>query len=418
MEISVGDDSGTEPIYVRQYSGTPLSSTSVTRQLTLLDASGNSTFPGTVTTGPILYVGTNDSSTTPKTIYFGGTYGDNAYDHCVIERRIWQTGTEKQELLLFSGNDVSGGSGSDRIRLKGNTILFDTYSTATSDRVAETTRMVLLQDGNFGIGTTTPGRKLHVNGDIYSSGQMYADGYVNANITARYYNASGANSTTTTTRAISVYADHHIRCSELQVTSDRRIKTDIVDVDDISALTLLRKIKPRTYGYVDKVHNGTGHVYGFIAQEIKELIPDAVDVSEGNLPNIYKHATIDIQANSITIKDFDTSTLNQTDSIIYIDQDDQRKTLKIKSIINSTQLEIDEDLEKLVETLKTSELEEHNFTGEIFIWGQKVQDFHHLKKSAIYTVATAALQEVDRQLQAEKARNDLLEARVLALENK
>jgi hypothetical protein len=151
MEISVGDDSGTEPIYVRQYSGTPLSSTSVTRQLTLLDASGNSTFPGTVTTGPILYVGTNDSSTTPKTIYFGGTYGDNAYDHCVIERRIWQTGTEKQELLLFSGNDVSGGSGSDRIRLKGNTILFDTYSTATTDREAETTKMKIDQNGNVDI---------------------------------------------------------------------------------------------------------------------------------------------------------------------------------------------------------------------------------------------------------------------------
>ena len=250
------------------------------------------------------------------------------------------------------------------------------------------------------------------------SGRMYASGYVYTNMTARYYNVNGSNATHTTNRPIGVYAEHHMRCSELQVTSDRRIKTDIVDVDDSSALEVLRKIKPRTYGYVDKLHNGEGHVYGFIAQEIKELIPDAVDVSEGDLPNIYKHATIDIQANSITIKDFDTSTLNQTDSIIYIDQNDQRQTLKIKSIINSTQLEIEEDLEKVVETVKTSKMKEYNFTGEIFIWGQRVQDFHHLKKSAIFTIATAALQEVDRQLQAEKVRNDLLEARILALENK
>jgi len=218
----------------------------------------------------------------------------------------------------------------------------------------------------------------------------------------------------------------------MQVTSDRRIKTDIVDVDDGSALELLRKIQPKTYGYVDTLEKGTKHVYGFIAQEIKELIPEAVDVGEGDLPNIYKHATIDIQANSITIKDFDTSTLNQTDSIIYIDQDDKRQTLKIKSIINSTQLEIEEDLEKIVETFKTSKMEEYKFTGEIFIWGQQVNDFHHLQKSAIWTVATAALQEVDRQqqsdkarittletqLQAERARNDSLEARILALENK
>ena len=36
----------------------------------------------------------------------------------------------------------------------------------------------------------------------------------------------------------------------------------------------------------------------------------------------------------------------------------------------------------------------------------------------IWTVATAALQELDRQLQAERGRNDSLEARILALENK
>jgi len=253
-------------------------------------------------------------------------------------------------------------------------------------------------------------------GNISSSGYVFAAGYMTVTMTARYYNGSGNSGNYTGSRNISVWAEHHMRCSEMQVTSDRRIKTDIVDVDDGSALTLLRKIQPRTYGYVDKVNNGEGRVYGFIAQEIKELIPDAVDVSEGDLPNIYKHATIDIQANSITIKDFDTSTLNQTDSIIYIDQDDQRQTLKIKSIINSTQLEIEEDLEKVVETFKTSKMEEYTFTGEIFIWGQKVQDFHHLKKSAIFTVTTAALQEVDRQLQAEKIKTHELRQKVELLE--
>jgi uncharacterized coiled-coil protein SlyX len=112
---------------------------------------GTKTFSGNVTTGPILYVGTNTNNETAKTIYFGGTYGDNGYDHCVIERRIWATGTENQELLLFSGNDTDPGSGSDRIRMKGNTILFDTYSTATTDREAETTKMKIDQNGNVDI---------------------------------------------------------------------------------------------------------------------------------------------------------------------------------------------------------------------------------------------------------------------------
>jgi hypothetical protein len=45
MEIATADD-GTEPIYVRQYTGVY---TTLTRTATLLDASGNTAFPGIVT---------------------------------------------------------------------------------------------------------------------------------------------------------------------------------------------------------------------------------------------------------------------------------------------------------------------------------------------------------------------------------
>jgi hypothetical protein len=41
--------------------------------------------------------------------------------------------------------------------------------------------------------------------------------------------------------------------------------------------------------------------------------------------------------------------------------------------------------------------------------GKEVNDFHGIDKDAIFTVATAALQEVDRQLQAEKAKVAKLE---------
>jgi len=44
MEIATADD-GTEPIYVRQYSGT---FGTITRTATLLDGDGNTSFPGTV----------------------------------------------------------------------------------------------------------------------------------------------------------------------------------------------------------------------------------------------------------------------------------------------------------------------------------------------------------------------------------
>ena len=62
--------------------------------------------------------------------------------------------------------------------------------------------------------------------------------------------------------------------------------------------------------------------------------------------------------------------------------------------------------------------------NQLFVHGQQVNDFVYLKKESIFTVATAALQEVDRQQQADKARIAELETqlasvltRLTALEN-
>jgi len=201
---------------------------------------GSSTYPwnhvyteglnasGDVTTGTNLYVGTNTNNEIPKSIYFGGTYGDNAYDHCVIERRVWSTGTEKQELLLFSGNDGENVSGPDRIRLKAAQILFDTLNNST-DRATENTKMIIRAGGNVGIGTTSPDYKLHVSGDIYATG----------NITAY---------------------------------SDLRAKSDIKKIEN--ALDKIEKLNGYTFTMKDKRYTG------LIAQEVLKVLPEAVTGSE------------------------------------------------------------------------------------------------------------------------------------------
>ena len=67
----------------------------------------------------------------------------------------------------------------------------------------------------------------------------------------------------------------------------------------------------------------------------------------------------------------------------------------------------------------------HPIPSEIFIHGQFVDNFHLLNKDRIFAVATSAMQEVDRQLQEDKAKTVTMEsqvtdllARVTALENK
>jgi hypothetical protein len=76
--------------------------------------------------------------------------------------------------------------------------------------------------------------------------------------------------------------------------SDSRIKKDIEDINDDTALNKLLLIQPKTYNYIEEERNkGFGKVYGFIAQQIKEVIPEAVTIIKKEaIPNIYKSCLI------------------------------------------------------------------------------------------------------------------------------
>jgi hypothetical protein len=187
----------------------------------------------------------------------------------------------------------------------------------------------------------------------------------------------------------------------LVVLSDRRIKSNVVDIHDTTALDQIRQLKPKYYDYVDKVRRGSSNVIGFIAQEVKEVLPRAVSVADGDIPNIYETATIS-SSNTVTFTNFNTSDLDGLGKLIAYLAEDKRKELTITEVVDEHTVRCEEDMSE--------------WGSKLFVWGQKVQDFHHLDKSYIATVGVAALQEVDRQLQAEKARNDLLEARILKLE--
>ena len=118
---------------------------------------------GTIHAQNELYIGTASST---GTIYLGGgASGDGEFIHSVIETRHY-SGSESSEMILFKGNDIEGGAGPDRIRLRGGAIAFDTYSSPTSDRTAENIRMYINSSGNVGIGTVSPSEALDVRGNI------------------------------------------------------------------------------------------------------------------------------------------------------------------------------------------------------------------------------------------------------------
>ena len=107
--IATGDN-GTEPIYVRQYNGSPISGTVATgRELTLLDGSGNTTIPN------ILTVNGGDNSTpsinTTGTISVGGNiYGYGNYgmflngSSVVVNNNVSGAPTNNGEFSVGRGN--------------------------------------------------------------------------------------------------------------------------------------------------------------------------------------------------------------------------------------------------------------------------------------------------------------------------
>jgi hypothetical protein len=196
-----------------------------------------------------------------------------------------------------------------------------------------------------------------------------------------------------------LYVQNNIRASGIVVFSDRRIKSNIVDIHDTTALDQIRLLKPKYYEYKDKLKRGGSSVIGFVAQDVKEVLPRAVSVADGEIPNIYEIATIS-SGNTVTFTNFNTSTLDGLGTLITYLAEDKREALTITEVIDEHTVLVEEDLSEWGE--------------QLFVWGQKVDDFHHLNKDYIFTVATAALQEVDRQQQSDKVRITTLETQLQA----
>ena len=85
------------------------------------------------------------------------------------------------------------------------------------------------------------------------------------------------------------------------------------------------------------------------------------------------------------------------------DKDDTEHLINITEVIDDKSLRIEEDLSKWT---------------QLFVYGQRVDDFVFVQKDAIWTVATAALQEVDRQLQAEKEKVRVIDDQLQAEKEK
>lgn len=277
---------------------------------------------------------------------------------------------------------------------------------------------IYYNSGNIGIGTTSPTHPLTIATSV-ATGNITALSYIQAGSTT-INNSSGL----TFNWSFSLITASSIRCGgDLIFFSDSRIKKDIIDVDDNEALEKLRLIKPKKYKYKDTITRTLDEVYGFIAQEVKTVLTNSVTYQREYIPNFYclgDIVLIDIDTNrySITIsnnivfeslKDENGNILNESYKVKFYGENNIIYEGIVISFENNT-LIVDLDKEYILST-------DINLNNKIFIYGQQITDFNVLKKDAIWTIATAALQEVDRQQQADKLRITQLENKISSLES-
>jgi hypothetical protein len=182
--------------------------------------------------------------------------------------------------------------------------------------------------------------------------------------------------------AYSLKADNAILANGFISTSDKRVKRDIKSIEN--SLEIIDKIEPKNYNMIETAENR----YGFIAQEVEEILPNAVILSNDFIPNIFDYGTYD-------------------DKIITFDNKNNLEIVEGDEIkINYQSCRVDEVINKNSFRIhKKLEVDENN---KVFIIGTKVKDFKCINYDMITSINTASIKELHKIILKQQEQINLL----------
>jgi len=227
-------------------------------------------------------------------------------------------------------------------------------------------KLRIQENGRVGIGTMAPDAPLHVNGAVGIS-------------TAASYFHSGTSNTLIWDNPgnfnVTIRASNDIMAGgAIVATSDKRVKENITELHN--SLDLIGKLRPVSYNKIDRVSYGDRLNYGFIAQEVEEVIPNAVNTGTGEIPVLKPFEKVEFE-----------------DGVSY--------TILVKNGDN------------IVEQKYTTK--DPKPVGEIIVKSKSVNDLKSITYDMIFTVAVDAIQEQQAIVESQQKQIDALQQQLSKL---
>jgi hypothetical protein len=241
--------------------------------------------------------------------------------------------------------------------------------------------------GYVSIGNVTPAYPLHVNG------------YVGLMSVIRYFNypAPLTQLTTAALTNISIYASTDIAAGQSIVAlSDRRAKV-LEEPPTEPYLNLVDKIQVHQYSWIDKIEKSANKKIGFFAQEVEEVLPDAVGTTTGVVPTIYKQAEAFTES-TVTVKNHGITTEKKLE---VVDLENGKTKIDIVRVIDADNLEV--KFEKVPK-------------DKLFVVGPEVDDSRLLNHDYLMAVGFGGLKELHALVKTQQTTIEMLTERLALLE--
>ena len=195
-----------------------------------------------------------------------------------------------------------------------------------------------------------------------------------------------------------LYVNGNIFASGTITPSDIRIKTNITDASTLKALEQINNIQLKKYDYIDtRLQDYDTDVYGVIAQQVKEVLPESVNIMTMVIPSIMKYTKfidIDMSINPpvYTLYLNEQHNLKDNDKVRIMNKwDDSLQTYIFSEDVNCVVVS-----DKIIKVqLQNTEFINYN---NLFVYGHEVNDFHAIDKTQLFIPLIGCVQELTKMI--------------------